>query len=183
VRNSWYKNPFYRVNWQIRVSPIRLIDAQGKQLGVFPLEKAREIAKNQSLDLVEIAPKAKPPVVKLIDYAKFKYQEEKKRRQERKKQKSGGEIKEIRLTPFIGEADLRNKLERAKEFAQKNNKLKIVIKFIGRQITKKEFGYQTLERIKKDLADIYKPEEQPKLIGNRIILLMQPISKNEKEKI
>jgi translation initiation factor IF-3 len=133
--------------------------------------------------LVEIAPKAQPPVVKIINYAKFKYQEEKKQRKERKKQKNSEGVKEIRLSPFIGEADLKNKIAKAEEFAKKESRLRIVIRFFGRQITKKEFGYQTLEKIKQELANIYEPEEAPKLIGNRIILLMKPIIKNDKEKV
>ena len=179
-RQPRVKKSFYRTNWQINVSPIRLIDDQGKMVGVVSLEEARKTAKEKQLDLVEIAPRAKPPVVKLIDYAKFKYQEAKKQKEDRKKRKAIEDMKEIRLSPFIGDADFQGRMGRAKEFAQKQARLKLVVKFKGRQITKKQFGDEILDKAKEELIDLYKPEGNPKVIGKRMILVMNPI-KHEKE--
>lgn len=167
------KQDFYRVNWQIRAPTVRLIDNQGKQIGVVSLQKARKIAQGKGLDLVEIAPRAKPPVVKVIDYAKFKYEQDKKQREARKKIKRGTKLKEIQLSPFIGEADFKTRIERAKEFAKEGDRLRIVLKFKGRQISRKEFGYQLLEKIKQELAEIYQQDGEIRLSGKRLIMLMK----------
>ncbi len=171
---------FYRTNWQIRVSPIRIIDSQGKQVGILTLSEARQLAGQKGLDLVEIAPRAQPPVVKLTDYAKFKYQEQKRRREEKRKQK-GGQVKELRFSPFIGEADLKGRLERAKKFSQQGERLKVTIRFRGRQITKQSFGYELIEKISQNLVDYYQMEEKAKIIGKRLIAFFKPVNKNEKE--
>jgi len=168
----------YRLNWQIRAPRVRLIDDQGKQIGVVSLQEARKIAQERGLDLVEIAPQAKPPVVKAIDYAKFKYEQNKKQREARKKTKRGTKIKEIQLSPFIGEADFKTRIERAKSFAQEGDRLKVVLKFKGRQITKKEFGYQLLEKVKQELAEIYQQDGEIKLSGRRLIMFMKLRKKN-----
>ena len=171
---------FYRTNWQIRSSPIRVIDSQGKQVGILDLTAARELAKNKGLDLVEIAPRTRPPVVKLIDYAKFKYQEQKRRREENKKRRGGQ--KEFRFSPFIGEADLKSRLERAKKFSQEGERLKITVRFRGRQITRQSFGYELIEKIGLDLKNYYQLEEKPKVIGKRLIAVFKPINNHEKNK-
>jgi translation initiation factor IF-3 len=163
---------FYRINWQIRAQEIRLIDGKGEQLGVFPIAEARKIAKDRGFDLVEIAPNAKPPVVKLIDYNKFKYQENKKRKEERKKEKGG--IKEIRVTPFIAEADFLVRIKRAKRFLKKDKKIRLVIRFLGRQIVNKEFGYQMIEKFKKAIEEEGEQEGQPRLMGKRLIVFFKP---------
>ncbi len=173
------KTIFYRINWQIRASPIRVIDSQGKQLGILALDKARILAQEKGLDLVEIAPRAKPPVAKLINYAKFKYQQQKKRRQEHKKQKRG-EVKEFRFSPFVEEADVTRKLKRAKKFSLAGRRLKITVRFRGRQITKQNFGYDLINKIAKILEENYQLEEKPKIIGKRLIAFFKPI-KHENE--
>jgi len=181
-RRRFSKRVIRRTNWQIRAPNVRLIDDQGKQIGVVSLQKAREIAKKKELDLVEIAPNAKPPVVRVVDYAKFNYQQEKKEREERKKKKRGDKLKEIQLTPFIGQADLKTRVERAKGFAKEGDRLRIVVKFRGRQITQKQFGYQLLDRVKEELVDFYQPEREGKFSGKRLILALKPIKKShEKE--
>ncbi len=167
------RQDFYRINWQIRAPTVRLIDDQGKQIGIVSLQEARRVAQEKGLDLVEIAPRANPPVVKVIDYAKFKYEQDKKRREARKKTKQGSKIKEIQLSPFIGEADFKTRVERAKDFAQEGDRLKVVLKFKGRQITKKEFGYQLLERIKQELAELYQQDGEIKLTGKRLVMFMK----------
>lgn len=179
------KNPrqdFYRVNWQIRAPTIRLIDDHNRQIGVVSLQEARKIAQEKSLDLVEVAPRANPPVVRLIDYTKFKYEQNKKQREARKKIKQGARVKEIQLSPFIGEADFKTRIERAKDFAQEGDRLRIVLKFKGRQITRKEFGYQLLERVKQELAGIYQQDGEIKLSGKRLIMLMKLIKKPSEKK-
>jgi len=183
-RRYFPKKEAKRINWQIRAPEVRLIDDQGRQIGVVSLQKAREIAKKKELDLVEIAPRAKPPVVRVVNYAKFAYQEKKKEREKRKKERRGERLKEIRLTPFIGQADLKTRIERAKKtFAQEGDRLKIVVKFLGRQITQKQFGYQLLEKVKEELVGFYEPEGEAKLAGKRLILSLKPVKRvHEKEK-
>lgn len=141
-------------------------------MGIFPIGQARKIAQEKGLDLVEIAPNAKPVVVKLIDYNKFKYQESKKRREERKKEKGG--VKEIRVTPFIAEADLSVRIKRAKEFLKKGKKIKLVVRFVGRQIVKKEFGYQTIQRFQEAIKEEGEQEGEPRLTGKRLIVFFKP---------
>lgn len=171
----------YKKNWEIRSPTLRLIDSEGKQVGIVTLTKAREIAQEKGLDLVEIAPRAVPPVAKVTNFAKFIYQQEKKEKEERKKEKKGDKLKEIRLRPFIGQADLDNKLERAKEFAQEGDRLKFVVKFAGRQITQKQFGYQLIEKIKQALVDFYEQEGEIKPIGKTLIILMKPVRVKKSE--
>lgn len=188
-RRNTTKRFFNRVNWQIQATTVRLIDDSGKQVGIVSIQEAREQAKEKGLDLVEIAAKAKPPVVRIVSYSKFKYQQQKKEREERKKLKKGEKSKEIRLTPFIGEADFKTRIARAGDFAKEGDKLKVVVKFLGRQITQKQFGYKLLEKVKEELKDIYEEEGQARLMGKRLLLTLKPIrkvtekhhEKNEKE--
>jgi len=172
---------FYRTNWQIRAPNVRLINNQGKQIGIVSIQEARKIAQKEKLDLVEIAPRATPPVVKITGYAKFKYEQNKKEREARKKNKRGEKLKEIRLTPFIGKADLNTRIERAKKFAKEGDRLKIVLRFLGRQIIKKEFGYQLLDEVKEQLKDFYEPEGNARLSGKRLIMSMKIVKKREKD--
>jgi len=164
---------YYKINYYINYPEIRLVDENGSQIGVLSIEEARLKAKQTGLDLVEIAPKAKPPVVKLIDFAKFRYQEEKKKRDEKKKSKAG-ELKEIKMTPFIGEGDYETKVKRAKKFLTTGNKVKLSIKFLGRQITKKEFGHQLADRFIKDLEEVGQPETDRKFLGKLLIQIITP---------
>lgn len=180
---SSYRNktshPYYRINHRITASTIRLIDAKAKQIGVLTLSQALEMAKDSDLDLVEIAPKAKPPVVKLISFSKFKYQQAKKIKAEKKNDR-GGDLKEIQAQPFIGQGDYQTKLNKAKKFFNTGNKVKISIKFLGRQITHKEFGYDLVERFKTDLGELAAPEGDSKLIDKRLITIFAPIKKSKK---
>lgn len=179
---SQYKKPnriFYKTNWQIRHPEVRLVDEKNKQVGVFTIEEARRLANEQNLDLVEIAPLARPPVVKLIEFSKFKYLENKKKRNETKTQK-GGELKEIRMTPFIGPGDFDTRVKRAKEFLGAGNKIKIGIKFKGRQNTKKEFGYGLLERFIDKVGEIGQKEGDIKSIGSMLFLTLTPVKKKRK---
>lgn len=174
VGRNKYRNTRFRINNQIRAQKVRLIDNKGEQIGVVNIKKARNIADEKNLDLVEVAPGAKPPVVKVLDYNKFLYEQEKKQSKEKKKAK-GGEQKEIQLSPFIGEADLKYRLKKAKEFAKDNNSLRIVIRFKGRQITQKKFGYELLDRVKEELSKFYQQSGKTKEQGKRLIMRMDPI--------
>lgn len=178
-RNKQNKK-FYRINHQITASTIRLIQNGGTQIGIISLSQALQQAQQTGLDLVEIAPKASPPVVKLINFAKFKYQEAKKLKAE-KKGSQKGRLKEVQAKPFIGQGDYQTKLKRAKKFLKTGNKVKLSIKFQGRQIIHKEFGYDLVEKFKKDLAPTVIPEGESRLVGKRLITTFTTAKKtNEK---
>ena len=178
ARKKKSKFKFYRINLRIKSPKLRVIGPDRKQLGLLSLTKALEEARKLGVDLVEVAPAAKPPVAKLIDYKKFRYQEAKKRKEERKKTK-GGELKVIRLSPFIAKADLDLRIKRTKEFLAEGDKVKIEIRFFGRQLTKKEFGYKILKVFIDRLIEEAKPEQEPKWMGKRLIMTLVP-SKGEK---
>lgn len=173
---------FYKINWQIRAESVRLLDEDSKQIGIFPIAEARAMAQEQGIDLVEIASSAKPPIVKLIEFDKFKYQQNKKRKKEARAQKGG--MKEIRCTPFIGEADLQVRVKRIKKFLTENNRVKVVIKFLGRQIVNKDFGYQAISKIAEQIKEFGEQEGTPKLMGKRLVAFFKPvkITKNENKK-
>lgn len=178
------KFKFYRLNQNIRAPQLRVIGQGGKQLGVLSREQALAEAKKAGLDLVEVAPAAQPPVAKLVDYKKFRYQQAKKIKKEKKKSR-GGDLKTIRVTPFIAEGDLKVRIKRAKEFIEEGNKVKLEIRFYGRQLTKKEFGYKILKEFISQLEEIAKPEDEPRWIGKRLIMTLSASQKpktEEKEK-
>jgi len=149
---------------------VRLIDENGQQLGIKPIGEALNLAEEKGLDLVEIAPMAKPPVCKIISFSKYKYEQERKLRQEHKKQKIG-QIKEIRFRPRINEHDLETKIRHAREFLTDKYKLKVIIMLLGREMGHSELGYNLANKIKERLADISIVEQEPKSEGNRIIML------------
>lgn len=134
---------YYRINYQITSPQLRLLDETGKQIGIISKIEALQKAREFSLDVVEIAPNANPPVAKLIDYKKFKYQEARKDRESKKSQKNVS-VKEIRLRPFIGAHDLQVRVSQAKDFLEDGNQVKINVVFRGREIVRKEFGYKIL---------------------------------------
>jgi len=166
-------NNRFRINQQIRAREVRLIDKKGEQVGVVKLEDALKKARERNLDLVEVAPGAKPPVVKILDYNKFIYEQEKKEAKSKKKTSTGGQ-KEIQLSPFIGDADLKYRLRKAKEFAKEGNNLKIVLRFKGRQITQQKFGYELLNKVVEELSDFYQKSGKIKKQGKRLIMIMNP---------
>ena len=172
---------FYRINQYIQASELRVIDEAGKQIGVVPREKALEKAMSGGLDLVEVASEANPPVAKIIDFKKFLYLEAKKQKGEKKAK--GGELKEIRLTPFIGQADFNFRLKRAEEFIEEGNKVKITVFFKGRQITHQGFGRELLTKFCENLSSIAKPEHEPKLIGKILFVSLTPFKGGQDGKI
>ena len=161
------------VNRRIRASEVRLIDENGKQYGVVSIEKALELAENASLDLVEIAPDAKPPVCKILNFGKYKYDKEKQKKINKKKQHVVN-IKEIRLRPNTDKHDLIIKLNKAQNFLLNGDKLKVTIMFRGREFARKEIGYELLDKVKDVLKDISQIDSEPSLSGRRITLVLSP---------
>lgn len=165
---------FWRTNESIRASEVRVIGADGKQLGVMPVSKALEESKTAKLDLVEIAPTAKPPVVKIVDFGKFRYREEKKFRAQLKKSKPS-ELKEVRFSPFISEHDYSVKLERVKEFLVKRDKVRLVVVFRGPQMRSKQFGFDLLKKLTVDAGEVA-VDMKPKFLGKHLIMIISPIA-------
>ena len=179
------QNLYWRTNEQIHAPKVRVVDADGKQIGILTRAKALEQAKKAKLDLIEIAPKAKPPVVKIANLGKFRYQEEKRLRQQKKRTKLT-ELKEIRFSPFIGEADYKTRFERVKKFLAEKNKVRMVVKFKGRQMGSKQFGYNLLERLLKELGEGITIDMRPKFLGRHLTMVISPMGKGkmtEKTKI
>ncbi|EKD86667.1 MAG: hypothetical protein ACD_37C00197G0002 [uncultured bacterium] len=170
---------FYRINDRIFASTLRVLDAEGKQIGVLGKIEALEKARELGLDLVEVAPKASPPVVRIINFNKFLYQEEKKKREEKRKSK-GSETKEVRLGPFMDDHDLDVMMRRAREFLTENNKVKMVVKFTGRQMAHPEFGHQIMEKAIGILSDISKVEKERRFEGRNLISMLSPEKKGNK---
>ncbi|MBI4029250.1 MAG: translation initiation factor IF-3 [Candidatus Blackburnbacteria bacterium] len=169
------KKTFWRVNQNIRSPQLRVIDSEGKQIGILSVREALEKAAELGLDLVEIAPTAKPPVAKVIDFAKFRYQQEKKEKESRRKEKKGSEQKEVWLTPFMGESDYNVRLERVKEFLGEGNKVRVVVRFTGPQMSHREFGYQMAEKVKKDTQDMAGIDQAPKFLGRQLMMVLTPV--------
>lgn len=163
----------YRVNERIFAHTLRVLDTEGKQIGVISKFDALAKAKEQALDLVEIAPGARPPVAKIIDFKKFLYQEAKKSREEKKKAKTS-ETKEVRLGPFMSDNDLSVMTRRAKVFLEDGNKVRLVVTFSGRQITHPEFGHKILDKILTDLAGVSKIERERHLEGKKLMTIISP---------
>lgn len=167
--------PYYRINEAIRAPQVRVIDASGKQLGILSREEALNKAKKANLALIEIAAKANPPVAKIIDLGKFKYQEEKKLKNQKKAK--GGEIKEVRFSPFIAENDYQIRLGRVKEFLTEKNKVRLVVVFRGPQMRSREFGYNLLSRIVKEFAEQIAVDMPPKFLGKHLMMIISPTTK------
>ena len=161
---------FYRLNYQIQSPTLRLLDEDGKQIGVVSKLEALQLAKERDVDVVEIAAKANPPVAKLIDYKKFKYQEAKKEQESRRSQKNVG-VKEVRLRPFIGQHDFDSRQKQALEWLEEGNQVKIGVFFKGREITRKEFGFEVMKRFIGSL-DSVKVVREPKMEGKSLVAMV-----------
>lgn len=161
---------FYRLNYQIASAELRLLDETGKQIGVVTKIEALQKAKELGIDVVEIAPNAKPPVAKLIDFKKFKYQEAKKERESRKSARHVG-VKEVRLRPFIGQHDFDTRLKQGKEFLEEGNQLKVSLFFRGREITRKEFGFDVMKRFIASLGSV-KVVREPHMEGKTLVAMI-----------
>ncbi len=152
---------------------MRLIGADGANVGVVPIRQAIMMAEEANLDLVEISPDAKPPVCKILDYGKFKFQEQKKAAEARKKQKVI-EIKEIKMRPMIDDHDYDVKMRAIKRFFEEGDKVKITLRFRGREMAHQELGQQLLDRVKKDTVEIAKVESEPRFEGRQIVMVLAP---------
>ncbi len=164
----------------ITAKTVRLLDQDGKQVGIVSIEEARRKSNDVRLDLVEISAKADPPVARIVDFKKFKYEEAKKERGAKKKVRQTG-TKEIWLGPLMSDHDLEFRLARAKEFLLNGDRVKLTVKFGGREITHPEFGYKILERSVDKLADISEKDAEPKLIGRRLTMSLKPNKGNKNE--
>ena len=165
-----------RINDQIRVREVRLIREEGERQGIMSTLDALEIAKEQGLDLVEVAPQAAPPVVKIMDYGKFKFENEKKVRDSKKKQKLL-KLKEIRMQPKIDEHDLDFKSKHVKEFLAEGNKVKVTVRFRGRELAHTELGLDVLKDVLKRIEGDYAMDKPPAMEGRFMSMVLSPKSK------
>lgn len=160
-----------RVNDQIRISPVRLIDAEGNQVGIVPVDAARENALEAGLDLVEVAPQARPPVCRVMDWGKHQYEEQKRAKEARKRQHTV-DIKEVKLRPSTETHDLDFKLNHARRFLKKGNKVKITVRYRGRELRRPELGYQVLDHVAEELDDLAVIESRSRDIQHRQLHMM-----------
>ncbi|MDR2208103.1 MAG: translation initiation factor IF-3 [Azoarcus sp.] len=165
-----------RVNDEISAPEVRLVGEDGELLGIMSLRAALEAADEAGLDLVEIAPMAQPPVCKVMDFGKFRYQEQKKAHEARLKQKQV-QVKEIKLRPGTDENDYQIKLRNLRRFLEDGDKCKVTLRFRGREMAHQEFGLRQLERIKADLGDLAQVEQMPKMEGRLMVMVVAPARK------
>jgi translation initiation factor IF-3 len=162
-----------RINDEIRVPKVLLIDQNGEKQGVMPVASALEAAEEAGLDLVEIVPNADPPVVKILDYGKYKFQEQKKKNEARKRQKVV-EIKEIKLRPQIDTHDYEVKAKAMHRFFEEGDKVKVTLRFRGREMAHPELGMKLLQQVKADFEPVAKVEHEPKMEGRQMIMILAP---------
>ena len=176
----WRIGKEYRINQRIRAKEVRLIGESGEQLGVMPLAQALQLGNERDLDLVEVAPNVSPPVCRLLDYGKFRYEQAKKERQARKHQKVV-EVSQIRLRPRTDVHDVESKVKMAKRLLEKGNKVKILVIFRGREIVHPELSRELLERVAKSLEEMAKVERPLLLEGRNMSLILAPSAKKLRE--
>ena len=169
------------MNDEITATEVRLIGIDGEQVGVVTLAAAKALAEENEIDLVEIAPTAKPPVCRLMDYGKFKYRESKKRHEAKLKQKQI-QVKEVKFRPGTDEGDYQVKLRNLIRFLEDGDKTKITLRFRGREMTHQELGYKLLKRVEADLADHGQVEQFPRLEGRQMVMVLSPSKKHKTEK-
>ncbi|WP_107687560.1 translation initiation factor IF-3 [Neisseria wadsworthii] len=165
-----------RINGEITAKEVRLISGSGEQLGIVSLRDALAMSEEQDVDLVEISPTAKPPVCKLMDFGKYKYEQSKKRDEAKKKQKQV-QIKEIKFRPGTDEGDYQIKMRNINRFLEDGDKVKVTLRFRGREMAHQEFGAQLLERVKEDLAEVATIEQFPKMEGRQMVMMIAPKKK------
>ena len=162
-----------RVNEDIRSPQVRLIDEEGEMQGVMTAREAIQRAYSVGLDLLEISPNADPPVVKILDFGKFKYEQQKKRNEAKKKQKVI-EIKEIKVRPNIDENDYQVKMRAMKSFIDEGDKVKVTLRFRGREMAHQDIGIRVLERIRAELDPVTKVEQMPKMENRQMVMVLSP---------
>ncbi|MCW5619944.1 MAG: translation initiation factor IF-3 [Burkholderiales bacterium] len=165
-----------RINQEITAPEVRLVGVDGEQIGVVGLAAAQRMAEEAEVDLVEIAPTAKPPVCRLMDYGKFKYQESKKRHEAKLKQKQI-QLKEVKFRPGTDEGDYQIKLRNLIRFLEEGDKAKITLRFRGREMAHQEFGVKLLERVRTDLDPYGVVEQMPRLEGRQMVMVLSPKKK------
>ena len=161
------------MNDEIDVPKVRVIDAEGENHGVISLEDALEIAEEAGLDLVEVSPQVDPPVCKVLDYGKYKYEQQKKANEARKKQKII-EVKEIKMRPGIDEHDYQVKMKNVRKFLDNGDKVKMTIRFRGREMAHQDLGLKVLTRVREELDELIKIEQMPKTEGRLMVMVIAP---------
>jgi translation initiation factor IF-3 len=161
------------INRKIRAREVRVIDPDGEQIGVVPIEKALATAADLGLDLVEVSPNANPPVCKIMDYGRYKYEQTKKK-QEAKKKQTTFQVKEIKVRPKTGDHDLQVKMGHIRKFLGKKDKVKVTVLFRGREITLSDRGRELLQRIATEFEDIAVVEQYPKFEGRTMMMVLSP---------
>lgn len=162
-----------RVNREINVPSVRLVGPDGEMIGVVPIRDALRAAEEVGLDLVEVSPNADPPVCKVLDYGKFKYEAQKKKNEARKKQKVI-EVKEIKLRPNIDDNDYDVKMRNARRFLDDGDKVKVTLRFRGREMAHQDLGMKVLVRVRDELEELAKVEQMPKLEGRQMVMVLAP---------
>ena len=162
-----------RINRDIRVPAVQLIDSEGLNKGVVPIEDAMKLAEDAELDLVEIVPNASPPVCKILDYGKFRFLEQKKTAEARKKQKVV-EIKEIKLRPGIDDHDYETKMKAVRRFFEEGDKVKVTMRFRGREMAHQDIGFRLLEKVKAETTLMAKVEAEPSMEGRQMVMVLAP---------
>ncbi len=180
-RNSPSSASYARVNGKIRSREVRVVDTDKKQLGIMQLSDALNMARSKAVDLVEIAPNADPPVCRLIDFGKYRYEIAKQEKEARKHQHAN-KVKEIQLSPNIDPHDFSVKLQHAITFFCEDMKVKISLRFRGREMAHKEFGFQTVNKLVKELLPFAHPDHEPKLVGKGINVMLTPLPRNKRAK-
>tara|TARA_A100001015_G_C15037594_1_gene737338 strand:- start:1348 stop:1884 length:537 start_codon:yes stop_codon:yes gene_type:complete len=165
------KDDGVRINHDIKASEVRVVDEDGEMKGVMSVADAVELAEEAGLDLVEVSPNAKPPVCKILDYGKYKYEQQKKAAEARKKQKTV-DVKEVKIRPGIEEHDYQVKMRNARKFLDNGDKVKVTMRFRGREMAHQDIGFDLLKRMIEELADISKVDLHPKMEGRQIIMVL-----------
>lgn len=163
-----------RINRAIRVKEVRVIDPEGKQLGILPIFEALRVAANYELDLVEVSPKSEPPVCRIMDYGKFKYQQQKKAHDAKKKQ-AVVHIKEVKMRPKTEEHDFQFKLRHIERFLKEGNKIKVTVVFRGRELAHPDLGRNVVNRIIEGTKEIGKVEQEAKFEGRNFVMVLAPL--------
>ena len=180
-RNFSSSGSFVRVNGKIRAREVRVIGVDGKQAGILSLGDALNLARANGVDLVEIAPTATPPVCRLVDYGKYRYEQAKKDK-ESKKHQHASTVKEVQLSPRIDPHDLGVKVSHAIDFLCEDMKVKVTLKFRGREMAHTEFGFQVIQKFLSDIGPYGHPDFEPKLIGKGINVMISPLPRNKRAK-
>jgi translation initiation factor IF-3 len=180
-RNFSSSGSFVRVNGKIRAREVRVIGPDGKNIGILSLGDALNLARSHGVDLVEVSPSATPPVCRVVDYGKYRYEQAKKEKESRKHQHAST-VKEVQLSPRIDPHDLGVKISHAIDFLCEDMKVKVTLKFRGREMAHTEFGFQVIRKFLADIAPFGHPDFEPKLIGKGINVMISPLPRNKRAK-